>query len=100
MGLLDELEDIRKESLRVKREHIEALIKESVRNRSFISYYGYSSDEDFEETEEILEDIADEICDSYSLEWEQQKGKETKIIYNQREVAVFPNRIKLILERY
>ena len=100
MGLLDELESLREDSIKTKREHIEALIKESVRNRSFVAYYGYTSEEDFEETEEVLEDISDEICDSYSLEWEQQKGKETKIIYNQREVAVFPNRIKLILERY
>ena len=99
MSLLDELENLREESMRAKREHIEALIKDSVKNRSFVSYYGYTNDEDYEETEEVLEEIEDEISDNYSLTWELEEGEEVKIIFNQREVATFPNRIKITLDR-
>ena len=99
MGLKEELEAIRDASKATKKEHLEYLIKEAVKNRTYVAFYGFLGEEDLQETTEEITKIKNELGYNYVLTQENIKGESVTISLDQKEIARFPNKIKIAIDR-
>lgn len=98
MGLREELEQIRNNSKTEKRAHLDYLIKEAVRNKSYVAYYGYIGGEDFQETSEVINGIRNELSYLYDIKCETLEEPIT-VTVDQKEIGRFPRTIKIIIDR-